>query len=91
MMALRHYLFVLGILALAGCATPAERAARVQAEVEEMIQVYGPACERLGYRADEDRWRDCILRLSARDDYRTRPITTTHCFGHRGFFHCTSY
>jgi hypothetical protein len=77
---------------LLGCATPAERAALVQAEVEEMIKVYGPACEKLGYTKDSDPWRECVLRLGTRDDYlyRTRPTTTT-CVGHRGFYNCTTY
>jgi len=79
-------------LGLAGCATPDQRAAQVQAEVNEMIAVYGPACEKLGYKADDDRWRDCVLRLAARDDRRyTRFPTTTSCFGHRGFFHCSTF
>jgi len=73
---------------LTGCVTPAERAAQVEREVEDMIQVYGPACDKLGYRPDTDPWRDCILRLNAKDNFRGRPTSTT-CFGHRGFYHCT--
>ena len=78
---------------LAGCATPAERAAQMQREVDEMITVYGPACEKLGYKADSDPWRDCILRLSAKDNYeRDRHMpTTTNCIGHRGFLQCTTF
>ncbi len=81
------------LLALAGCATPEQRAAQAQAEVNDMIAIYGPACEKLGYKADEDRWRDCVLRLSARDDRRrySRFPTTTSCFGHRGFFQCNTF
>jgi len=75
---------------LAGCATSAERAAQIEREVDEMIQVYGPACDRLGFRSDTDEWRNCILRLSAREMYYTRPATTT-CFGRRGFYHCTLF
>ena len=79
-------------LALAGCATPDQRAAEVQAEVDQMIAIYGPACERLGYKADGDKWRDCVLRLAARDDRRySRYPTSTSCFGHRGFFNCTTF
>jgi hypothetical protein len=73
-----------------GCATPEERAAQTQREVEEMIQVYGPACTRLGFRGDTDEWRNCVLRLSARDTYYTRPRTAT-CLGHRGFYHCSTF
>ncbi len=79
-------------LVLAGCATPAERAAQWQVEVDNMVQVYGPACEKFGYKRDDDKWRDCVLRLSARDNlrYRTYPRSTT-CIGHRGFYNCTSF
>jgi hypothetical protein len=85
-------LFGLLFLGLAGCATNEQRAAQMQAEIDQMIAVYGPACERIGYKADDDKWRDCVLRLSARDDRRyTRYPTTTSCFGHRGFFNCTTF
>lgn len=89
---LRYGLMVLTVALLSGCATPEERAARVQAEVEEMIRVYGPACGKLGYTSDTDPWRECVLNLRARDDlrYSTRPTTTT-CVGHRGFYNCTTF
>lgn len=82
-------------LLLAGCAalTPEERAAKVEREVDEMIRIYGPACEKLGYKNDSDHWRDCVLRLSAderRQQYINRP-TTTSCIGRRGFYHCTTF
>jgi hypothetical protein len=75
---------------LAGCATPEERAARVQAEVDEMIKVYGPGCERLGFAKDTEQWRQCILHLSNRDSYHTRPVTTS-CTAFNGFYNCISY
>jgi hypothetical protein len=78
-------------VALAGCATPAERAAAVQRDVDEMIQVYGPGCERLGYRSDTDPWPACVLRLAHRDDLQRRALTTTNCIGHRGFFSCSTF
>jgi hypothetical protein len=31
---------------VAGCATAPDRAVQMQREVDEMIQVYGPACEK---------------------------------------------
>jgi len=81
-------------VALSGCAsTPAERSAQMQREVEEMIQVYGPACEKLGYKADTDQWRECILKLNTSKNierYSTR-ATMTECWGHRGFFQCSSF
>ncbi len=89
---LRYSLMFLLLILMLGCETPGERAARVKGEVEEMVKVYGPGCEKLGYPKDTDPWRECILHLRARDDvrYSTRPTTTT-CIGHRGFYNCTSY
>ena len=79
------------MLFVAGCATQAERAAQVQREVEEMIRVYGPGCEKLGYKPDSDLWRDCVLRLSTKDSLERRDFTTTDCIGSRGFVHCTTF
>lgn len=54
---------------LTACAvTPEERAARMQADMAQMIAVYGPACTRLGYAADGDPWRQCVLQLSTKDE-----------------------
>jgi hypothetical protein len=78
---------------LGGCVTQAERTAQMQREVDEMIATYGPACEKLGYASATDPWRDCVLRLNARDSaarYSRTPSTTT-CFGHRGFFQSSSF
>ena len=55
-------------LLLAACATPQEQAARAQAQVEQMMAVYGPACSRLGYARGSDAWRGCVLQLSMKDD-----------------------
>ena len=88
---MRTLLYLATALLLTGCATPAERAAQIQREVDEMIVVYGPGCERLGYANGTDEWRSCILRLSARDAYYLRYPTTTSCFGHRGFYQCTTF
>ncbi len=78
------------IALLAGCATPEERAARAHAEMDEMIKVYGPACEKLGFTKDTEPWRQCILNLSSRDTYRSRP-TNTSCTAFNGFVNCVSY
>lgn len=53
---------------LAACATPAQQAAQAEREVDYMVQVYAPACEKLGYTRNTDPWRNCILSLSAKDD-----------------------
>lgn len=88
---MRAFIFFTIVAALAGCATPAERAAQMQREVNEMIIVYGPACEKLGYKADSDPWRDCILQLNAKETYRRGYPAVTNCFGHRGFVQCTTF
>jgi hypothetical protein len=90
---MRTFVTSILITMLAGCATQADRTARMQREVDEMIATYGPACEKLGYRRDADPWRDCVLRLNARDTATrySRMPTTTSCFGHRGFFQCSTF
>lgn len=80
---------------LFGCASPnvAERSAQMQNEVDEMIQVYGPACEKLGYRPDSDQWRDCVLKLNTSktmESYNNQAITS-QCWRHRGFYRCSYF
>jgi len=53
--------------AVAGCTTTAQQAAYAESEVARMMQVYGPACGRLGFKADTDAWRNCIIGLAQRD------------------------
>jgi len=80
-------------LMLAGCVTTAERAAQMQGEVDEMVAVYGPACEKLGFQAATDPWRNCVLGLSSqknRERYLASPRLTS-CWGHRGFYSCTGF
>jgi len=88
---MRTFLSSLLLLFLAGCATQAERAAAVERDVDDMIRVYGPGCEKLGYRSDSDPWRSCILGLAHRDDLQRRAFSTTSCIGHRGFFQCNTF
>lgn len=90
-MMLRHGLAIsFVILLLQGCATPEERAARAQAEAQEMMRVYGPACDKLGYAKDTDQWRQCVLHMASRDERRYR-ATTTSCVGQQGYFNCITY
>ena len=88
---MRTLLHGLAVVSLLGCATPEERAAQIQREVEEMIVIYGPGCERLGYTNGTDDWRNCILHLAQRDATYTRYPSTTTCYGHRGFYQCTTF
>lgn len=65
---MRRIAFVLAGVLAAGCTTTQERAARMQAEMDQMMTVYGPACARLGYAPNSDAWRNCVLQLSIKDD-----------------------
>ena len=90
---MRTFIVLIAAGFLTGCATQADRMAQAQREVDEMIAVYGPACEKLGYKRDSDQWRECILHLNTNNTiahYRTAP-TMTSCIGHRGFFDCTTF
>lgn len=55
---------------LLGCATPAQRAVEKANEAEVMMQIYGPACERLGYTANSDQWRNCVVQMNQTDAMR---------------------
>jgi hypothetical protein len=61
-------LTLLAALMLTACATPEQQAAQKQAEIDQMVRIYGPACAKLGYQPNSDQWRNCILHVSARDD-----------------------
>jgi hypothetical protein len=71
------------LLALTACSTPQQRAAQAQAEIEQMMVVYGPACTRLGYAAQSDQWRACVLHLSTKDDLQ-RYSSTQHFYANYG-------
>ena len=79
-------------LLVAGCVTQEQRTAQVQRDVQDMIQVYGPGCEKLGYKADTDPWRDCVMRLSTKDNLeRFNRDYYVNCVGHAGFLSCTRF
>lgn len=59
---------LLAAVLLVGCTTPEQQAANMQAQVDSMMRIYGPACTRLGYPASSDPWRNCVLQLSAKED-----------------------
>lgn len=65
---MRTTIVLAAALLLGACATAQERAAHKQAEMAEMIAVYGPACDRLGYAQQTDQWRSCIISLSTKDE-----------------------
>ena len=88
---MRAFALFVSIMLVAGCATEAQRSAQVQRDVDEMIRVYGPGCDKLGYKADSDQWRECVLRLATKERLERRDFTTTNCIGNRGFFHCSTF
>lgn len=63
-----RYLIICAALVLAGCATPQQQAARLQADMDRDMATYGPACSHLGYTATSDPWRTCILQLSTKEE-----------------------
>jgi len=64
-----RFIVMLGLAFLAAaCSTPQEKAARMQAEMTQLMTVYGPACTQLGYTANSDPWRQCVLHLSTREE-----------------------
>ncbi|HZV98733.1 MAG TPA: hypothetical protein VFF74_07055 [Methylophilaceae bacterium] len=79
---------------LTGCATttPAERSAQMQRQAEEMVQIYGPACDKLGYVKDSNPWRDCVLNLATQENMKlynrmyNYPVGGPY-FGYRRFYH----
>ena len=60
------------IVVLAGCATPEQQAAQKAQEVDRMVQIYGPACDKLGFKSGTDQWRNCLLQFSVKDDLAYR-------------------
>jgi hypothetical protein len=82
-------LLMLGLLA--GCVTQEERTAQAEKQVTQMMQTYGPACEKLGYQRDTDPWRSCVLSLDAKENSERNYPVTTSCFGPRGFVQCTTF
>lgn len=65
---MRSLTLLLAAALLAACSTPQERAVRAQADMEQNMMIYGPACARLGYPTDSDQWRGCVLNLSTKED-----------------------
>jgi hypothetical protein len=82
---MRHLTLMLAVL-LAACATPQERARQKQAEMEQMMVIYGPACGRLGYPVNSDQWRSCILNLSLKDEVRYSYPYYGSYWGHGGYW-----
>jgi hypothetical protein len=70
-------------LCLLGCASPQEQALKQQAEMEQMMAEYGPACTQLGFAMNSDQWRNCVLQSEERHG-GTRGGVSTSLFGSWG-------
>jgi hypothetical protein len=57
-----HAIYMLSlILSIVGCTSnPVAEQNQATKLMEYKIQVYGPACEKLGFEHDTDSWRECI-------------------------------
>ncbi|NNG22337.1 hypothetical protein [Telluria aromaticivorans] len=64
-------------ICLLGCASPQERAQQQQAEMQQMMAEYGPACTQLGYAMNSDPWRECILQSEMRNGGRRGGVSTS--------------
>ncbi|MEK9826185.1 MAG: hypothetical protein VW548_00600 [Methylotenera sp.] len=72
----------MSLLVLAGCASnPAAEQARATQQMEYKIQVYGPACEKLGFAKDTDKWRECIQREYEQSLMRLRNVNPPPYWG----------
>lgn len=49
---------------ITGCASDSERAAAAERDVRRRVDVYGPACEQMGFKKDTDAWRFCVVTYS---------------------------
>jgi len=87
---MRTLMLILALSTLAACSTPADRAARAQKEVEQMMQEFGPACDKLGFAHDSDAWRNCVLKLGVEQNAQRYPVMTT-CYRSPGLLHCDSF
>jgi hypothetical protein len=49
---------------ITGCASDSERAAAAERDARRRIDVYGAACEQMGFKKDTDAWRFCVVTYS---------------------------
>ncbi|MFC5461810.1 hypothetical protein [Massilia niabensis] len=70
-------LMTASVCCLLGCATPQEKALKQQAEMDRMIAEYGPACTQLGFTANSDPWRNCVVQLAAKNGANYGGVSTS--------------
>ena len=70
------------LMTLAACASnPAAEQARATQQMEYKMQVYGPACEKLGFAKDTDKWRECIQREYEQSIMRLQQFSQPYSYG----------
>jgi hypothetical protein len=72
-----RYLLILAVF-LFGCATPEQRA-------QQVIDAFGPYCEKLGFTPNTDPWRQC---LQAEDMKNAIALHHAHELAFRHGLHC---
>jgi hypothetical protein len=54
-------LLVFLFLMIAGCESPAQKAASFEKNYDRSVQIYGASCEKIGFKKDTDAWRHCVM------------------------------
>jgi hypothetical protein len=53
--------FIFLFFMVAGCESPAQKAALFEKNYERNVQIYGDSCEKFGFKKDTDAWRHCVM------------------------------
>ena len=70
-------LMTASLACLLGCTTPQEKAMKQQAEVDRMMAEYGPTCVQLGFAANSDPWRNCVVQLATKNGAYRGGVSTS--------------
>lgn len=70
-------LMTASVVCLLGCASPQEKALQQQAEMDRMMAEYGPACVQLGFAANTDPWRNCVVQLATKNGTYRGGVSTS--------------
>jgi hypothetical protein len=72
-----YMLMTASVVCLLGCASPQEKAMQKQAEMDRMMAEYGPACVQLGFAANTDPWRNCVVQMATRNGTYRGGVSTS--------------
>lgn len=70
-------LMTASVVCLLGCASPQEKAMQQQAEMDRMMAEYGPACVQLGFAANTDPWRNCVVQMATKNGSYRGGVSTS--------------